>query len=60
MVGVRVHVGKKSLEKIPSFIEVLGRTKTVFLSGELRGSCGYILAGPQYRDFPRARVNQGA
>ena len=34
MVGVRVHLGTKSLEKIPSFIEVFGRTKTVFLTGE--------------------------
>ena len=33
MVGVRVHIGTKSLEKVPSFIEVFGRTKTVFLSG---------------------------
>ena len=33
MVGVRVHVGTKSLEKVPSFIEVFGRTKTVFLTG---------------------------
>ena len=34
MVGVRVHVGTKSLEKVPSFVEVFGRTKTVFLTGE--------------------------
>ena len=34
MVGVRVHLGTKSLEKVPSFIEVFGRTKTVFLTGE--------------------------
>ena len=38
MVGVRVHLGTKSLEKVPSFVEVLGRTKTVFLSGEKAGT----------------------
>ena len=33
MVGVRVLVGTKSMEKIPSFIEVFGRTRTIFLTG---------------------------
>ena len=42
MVGVRVHVGTKSLEKVPSFIEVFGRTKTVFLTGEQTRTDVYI------------------
>ena len=40
MVGVRVMLGLKSLEKAPSFVEIFGRTHPVLCSSVLFNSAG--------------------